>query len=90
MSEQYDNNNSGVLFKNDDKREGKKDPEYRGSAVVDHVNYWLSVWVNTSKDGRKYMSVKFKPKDEKATRDPGAAPAPAQAAADFDDSDIPF
>jgi len=88
MSE-YDNNNSGALFKNEDKREGKRDPDYKGSAEVAGVEYWLSAWINTSKAGQKYMSLKFKPKEERVSE---TAPAPVQKAATFDDFDdaIPF
>jgi uncharacterized protein (DUF736 family) len=83
----YDNSNSGALFKNDDKREGKKDPDYRGQAEVGGVLYWLDAWINESKkDGRKFMSVKFKEKEQRAEKPQKAAPA---AAPEFND-DIPF
>lgn len=87
MSE-YDNNFSGALFKNDDKREGKQDPDYKGSAEVDGVHYWLSAWINTSKAGTKYMSVKFKAKEPRTTEAPAKA-APAGPDPDFND-DLPF
>lgn len=57
--------NSGALFKNDRKRPDKQDPEYRGSAMVNGVAYWLDCWVN-EKDGKKYMAIKFKEKEGKA------------------------
>lgn len=73
---EYDNNLSGALFKNNRKREGKTDPDYQGQAEVGGVEYWLSAWINTSKkDGSKFMSLKFNPKET--------------TPADFDD-DIPF
>ena len=52
----YDNSNSGALFRNEDKREGKRDPDYRGSAEVDGVAYFVDSWINTSKDGTKKFS----------------------------------
>jgi len=86
--------NSGSLFKNDDKRDGKQDADYRGSALIGGVEYYLDAWINTKKDGHgKYLGVKYKPKN------PPAEVAVAQSApslpvkpgtdADFDD-DIPF
>ena len=63
---EYDNNMSGVLFKNEDKREGHKDADYRGNAEVDGVQYWLNAWVNESQDGtKKFMKIRFKPKEKK-------------------------
>lgn len=54
---------SGSLFKND-KKESENHPDYKGNALIDGIEYWVSSWVNTSKDGKKYMSLKFNAKDE--------------------------
>ena len=59
---EYDNEKKGVLFKNNDKKSDKY-PDYKGSATVNGVDYWLSAWVNTSKDGNKYMSISMQEKD---------------------------
>jgi len=59
--QQRDNN--GVLFKNDQKQ-GDNHPDYKGSAMVDGVDYWLSAWINISKNGNKYMSLKLNPKEQ--------------------------
>jgi len=78
----YDNNLTGALFKND-KKETEKHPDYRGQCEVEGTQYWLSAWLNTSSKGAKYMSLKFKAKDDAPKQD-----APAQ---DDDLSDqIPF
>lgn len=71
---------SGSLFKNE-RKEKDTHADYRGDCVVDGQAYYMDAWVNTSKNGKKYLSVKFKPKGEK----PVEAPA-------FDDadSDLPF
>ena len=55
--------NTGAIFKNDDKKSDNH-PDYKGQAMIDGSEYWISVWINESKAGRKYMSVKFNPKDE--------------------------
>jgi uncharacterized protein (DUF736 family) len=62
MTEQYDNTNSGAIFKND-KKETDSHPEYKGSINVEGKEFWASVWVNTSKAGKQYMSIKVSPKD---------------------------
>ncbi len=91
MTQQYDNTNRGVLFKNDDKRD-ERDADYRGSVNVKGQEFWLDAWIkDAKKDGRKFMSLRVKPK---MARDHagGSANPPAQKAAtvdDFDDS-IPF
>lgn len=61
MSE-YNNNNQGAIFRNDRKQKDT-DPEYKGSVTVGGAEYWVSVWVNETKDGRKYFSHKYTPKN---------------------------
>ena len=90
MADGYDNTNSGALFKNDDKREGKKDPDYKGSVNVEGTDYWVSSWINTSKSGQKYMSLKLKAKEPRADAAPAADKAAPQAFVDDDLSDLPF
>jgi uncharacterized protein (DUF736 family) len=85
---QYDNTNSGALFKNDDKREGKSDPDYKGSVNVEGTEYWVSSWINTSKAGQKYMSLKLKAKEPRQESAPAKQPVTA-GTDDFDD-DLPF
>ena len=52
----YDNEKKGVLFKNE-KKQKETDPLYTGSITIEGVEYWLSSWVNTSKNGKSYMSL---------------------------------
>jgi hypothetical protein len=86
----YDNNMRGVLFRNNDKRDGKKDADYRGNAEIDRKQFWVDAWINESRDGSKRLSLQFKPKTASEHKGAPANP-PAQTAAkpDFDD-DIPF
>jgi hypothetical protein len=88
----YDNNLRGVLFKNDDKREGKQDPDYTGNCQINdaegnEVEYWLNGWIKTSKKGTKFMSLSLKPKDER--RKPKEAVIAIAETPAFDD-EIPF
>ena len=75
----YDNNLTGALFKND-KKETEKHPDYKGSCEINGTEYWVSSWLNESKNGRKYLSLKFNAKEGQST------PAPVD---DFDDG-APF
>jgi uncharacterized protein (DUF736 family) len=82
----YDNNNTGALFKND-KKETDRHPDYNGSCEVNGVEMWMAAWIKTSKAGKKFMSFSFNPKVEKV--------ATPQAASGIDgafdeDDDIPF
>jgi hypothetical protein len=84
----YSNANSGALFRNDDKREGKKDPDYRGQAEVGGVLYWLDAWLNTSqKTGQKFLSIRFK---EKQAPKPAANSRPTPPEEKGFDDNIPF
>lgn len=80
----YDN--SGAIFRND-RKEKDTHPDHTGKATVAGVDYWISAWIK-EKDGVRYFSLAFKPKEE--TR--AAAPSNLHArkpAREMDD-DIPF
>jgi uncharacterized protein (DUF736 family) len=82
----YDNTNTGALFKND-KKTTDKHPDYRGQVNVGGVEFWLSAWIKTGKSG-KFMSLSVQPKEAQA-----ANPAPKPTGSGFDDmsnSDYPF
>lgn len=81
MSNNYDNNNSGVLFKNDRKTNAKQ-PDYKGSVQADGQNYWLSAWIKQGKQG-KFMSLALTLKDVATEREP-------QEPLDRPSNDIPF
>ena len=59
--------NSGVLFKND-KKKNEKNRDYQGNAEIDGVAYWVSAWIKTGKSGVKFMSLSFKPKERRQER----------------------
>lgn len=61
MSE-YNNNNQGAIFRNDRKQKDT-DPEYKGSVTIAGAEYWVSVWVNKTKEGKPYFSHKYTPKN---------------------------
>lgn len=85
---QYDNTNSGVLFKNE-RKEKDSHPDYTGNINVNGTEMWLSAWIKQGQKG-KFMSLSVKPK-EQARQAPAPQRATAPAPSDLDDSDqIPF
>jgi hypothetical protein len=83
----YDNNLSGVLFKND-KGDNEKRPDYKGSAEIEGVHYWVSAWIRDGAKG-KFMSMKYEKKEHQAAAQKSTDPS-TKAAADLTDDDIPF
>ncbi len=80
---QYDNTNRGSIWTNE-KKATEKHPDFTGSLNVDGKEYWVSAWRGNGEN----------PKAPKLTfsvnaKEPMAA-KPAQQAADFNDSDVPF
>jgi uncharacterized protein (DUF736 family) len=77
----YDNTNRGAIFKNAQKSSDKQ-PDYKGKINVDGVDKQISLWVTTSKDGKKFFSVQisepYQPQQQ----------APAQQQEEQDD--LPF
>ena len=73
------NDNSGSLFKNDRKREGKQDADYQGSIKVEGKEFWLNAWLNKDKNGRTYMGLRLKRKE-----------ARLRAVGDNTDPEVPF
>lgn len=79
--------NSGVLFKNDHKKEPKH-PDYKGKAEVDGVEYQLAAWIKDGNAG-KFMSLRFqRPGDRRPsaaqTTMPQSQPEPEP------EQDVPF
>lgn len=70
--EQYDNTNSGALFRNNEKTK-ETDRDYSGTLNVAGEEFWLSGWIRVSKKGDKFLSLSIKPKDTPAAPrgDPG-------------------
>ena len=86
----FDNTNSGALFKND--KDGKESrPDYKGTLNVNGTDYWISAWIKSSKAGSKYMSLSVQPKEARQDdrRPERGQPVAASAAPEFDD-DLPF
>jgi uncharacterized protein (DUF736 family) len=81
-SREYDNNMRGVLFKAREKR-SEKSPDYKGSAEINGIEYWVSGWKEESRSGEPYLSLSFQEKEqERDTR-------PARSRSRDDDDDRP-
>ena len=65
----YDNTNSGALFKNNTKEEGDNRPDMTWLVNVDGKEWRLSAWSNLSKAGMKYLSLKVSEKQENQKQD---------------------
>lgn len=76
-------NNEAAIWKNED-RQKNTHPHFKGSALIDGVQYWVSAWKRDPDGNPKAPALKlsFQPKDA-----PKPAPAPAQEQID---DDIPF
>lgn len=79
----YDNTNSGVLFKND-KDGNEKRPDYTGEINVDGKDLRLAAWIKTSAKGNKFMSLRVSEKEERRDSQP------VSNTDDFDSEEVPF
>lgn len=62
---EYDNKNTGVLFKNK-KKETDKHPDYTGTYTNgDGEEFWLSAWIKKTKAGESFMTLSTKPNEGK-------------------------
>ncbi len=98
----FDNRNTGVLFKNENKANDRQ-PDYNGRLDIEGTEIKLAAWVRTAKStGKKFLSLRVDDWDKRkpAANDNGQRtrpqrepqrPAPQSASRqdDFDD-DIPF
>lgn len=55
----FDNNLTGVLFRNNEKLT-EKHPDWKGSCEISGEKYWLSAWDKTTKRGET-ISIKIEP-----------------------------
>lgn len=85
---------SGILFRNDRKTAGSKQPDHKGSCRIGGVEYEIGAWINDSKKpgGGKFFGLKFKPKSDYAASDDRRKRAAAGEKPDVEitDEDLPF
>ena len=56
---EYDNNNTGVLFKNETATPENKQPYMSGNCEVNGKKMQIACWMNESKAGKKFLSLRF-------------------------------
>ncbi len=78
-NDEYDNTNTGALFKNERKVK-ENQPDYTGSANIGGTEYWVSAWVKRSRAGKTFMSMAYTVKEDK----------PATTYTEVEGDDIPF
>ena len=84
MSDYETKENTGALFNNATNKKTDKHPDYTGNCKVGGKLMTIGAWINESKSGNKYMSLKFdvfKPKTDSAREYTTTAP---------DSAEIPF
>ena len=81
-------NNSGALFKNDKKSE--KHPDYTGVAVINGGEYRIASWINTTDQGKTYMSLVFTPPEEVAKYKKATTNATPMPKFEKEGNDLPF
>ena len=84
----YDNTNSGALFKNDGKQGNQ--PDYRGPLNVGGKDFEVSALIKNSKSGKSFMSMSIQEKDSWKKDAPKADKAAAPAGSDDFEDDVPF
>ena len=59
-----DKDMTGVLFPVENKKTDKH-PNLTGNVVINNEKFYLSAWTNTSKNGKKYISLKANAEQKK-------------------------
>jgi hypothetical protein len=77
--------NSGALFKNED-RVTDNQPNARGRAKINGVNYFVAAWTKVSQSGVRYQSLAF----TEAPKPEAGKPSDVQDRPALFDDDIPF
>lgn len=97
---QQQRDNSGAVFKND-RKEKDTHPDRTGQAMIGGVEYWVSGWIKQDRNGKQFMSLAFKPKQEARPVSRGSAAGQYEAERrqdarqarqidDMDGDEVPF
>jgi len=73
---------SGSLFKND-RKTADNHPDYKGTALIAGVEYWVSAWIKVQPNGQKRFSMSYKVKEQQNAQ-------PPQQADNANPDDLPF
>ena len=82
----YNNNMSGVAYKNDYKKKDNQ-PDYRGKLEIDGVKYEQAIWIRVDREGKKYFSFSYSlPREKDQSK---SAPSIEEVKEEMDDF-VPF
>jgi uncharacterized protein (DUF736 family) len=84
--------NSGALFKEDEKKSDKH-PDYKGNCLINGKKMYIAAWINTSQGGKTYMSLSFSEPTQDVKYDKKVASAtskPVFSKPDTAENDLPF
>lgn len=82
---------SGTAFKNRNKVDGDRKPEYTGETKIDGKIYWFNMWDKLDKNGKPYFSFNMKEKDFTPAKEAAQKEQPkAHYNNDFDMDEVPF
>tara|TARA_R100000808_G_C2143499_1_gene151281 strand:+ start:1502 stop:1759 length:258 start_codon:yes stop_codon:yes gene_type:complete len=81
--------NSGALFKNEHKKSDKH-PDYTGVSVINGVEFRIASWINTTEQGKTYMSLAFTPPEETAKYKKETTDSTPVPKFEKKDNDLPF
>ena len=79
---EYDNTNTGVLFRNETATPENKQPTHTGKFNVKGEDFQLAGWMRESKSGKKFLSLKI--------QEPRTHEAKSTADDNTTATDIPF
>jgi len=86
---QYDDNNRGAAFER--QSENPKAPQWSGPVKIEGKDYEISIWQQTSKSGKDFLSLKFGPPWQPKEKGSYTAPkVETPRTTDAPDDDIPF
>ena len=81
MSGKYDDNNRGIISKND-RKEQPNHADQTGKCKIEGVEYYINGWIHDRTDGTgKFLSLQFKPVKTKPVSNEGGSGT--QEAEDF-------
>jgi hypothetical protein len=75
--------NSGAIFKNKNPKNDKS-PPLTGKAMIGGVEYWVSAWSKTDKNGEKWISFSVN------AMNPSSTQTQTARVVDLDENSIPF
>lgn len=73
---QYDNRNRWAVWKNATPKKDDRDADYSGTLNVDGEEFFIDGWLGETRDGKKMMSGRIKPKQQRQQERPSQRQRP--------------